>query len=127
MKGILLVDDSEVSRSQMQRDLVSKGYKVFEAENGLQGLEVLEENFEAIDAVICDVNMPVMDGISMCQKVASDARLSQTPIIMLSTESDMELKRQGKEAGVKAWMTKPCKGKKMESLLTFIEKLTAAA
>ncbi|HEY6527188.1 MAG TPA: response regulator, partial [Cellvibrionaceae bacterium] len=59
--------------------------------------------------VICDVNMPKMDGLTMCEKVRSSGNTG-LPIIMLTTESDPSMKDRGKAAGVKGWIIKPFNG-----------------
>ncbi len=106
MSKILLVDDSETLRSQLKRLVESNGYSVLEAADGKQGLDVLSKNSD-VSLIVCDVNMPIMDGITMCMKVSEDPKLNTIPIFMLTTESNIEMKEKGKKAGVKAWITKP--------------------
>ena len=106
MAKILVVDDSEMLRSQLKKVLSDAGHQVVEAVDGLNGIEVLEANRD-VKLILCDVNMPRMDGISMCQKIHADAALGKIPIFMLTTESNPDMKAKGKEAGVIAWITKP--------------------
>ncbi len=106
MAKVLIVDDSESLRVQLRKCLQAKGHVVCEGHDGKHGLEVLKENTDT-KLIICDVNMPNMDGITMCSKVKEDASISKVPIFMLTTESNEELKEKGKKVGVKAWITKP--------------------
>lgn len=106
MAKILIVDDSETLRIQLKKTLQEAGHQPIEAIDGINGLEVLEQNRDT-QLILCDVNMPRIDGITMCKKVQEDAQLKKIPIFMLTTESNPEMKAQGKAAGVIAWITKP--------------------
>ena len=74
----------------------------------LNGLRVLEQHSD-VRLIICDVNMPEMDGITMCENISKDASCNHIPIVMLTTQSSPELKAKGKSFGVIAWVTKPYK------------------
>jgi two-component system chemotaxis response regulator CheY len=119
MAKILVVDDSEIIRVQLKADLEGAGHQIVEATNGIQGLEGLEENKD-VKLVISDVNMPEMDGLTMCEKIHAHPVFSQIPIIMLTTQSSADMKARGKEHGVLAWVTKPYKSK---ALLAGVEKI----
>lgn len=106
MAKILVIDDSETVRTQVKDALISGGHEVLEAVDGQDGYQKFKENSD-IQLAICDVNMPNMDGITMCQKVHEDPDIKKIPIFMLTTESSPDLKAKGKEAGVLAWMVKP--------------------
>jgi len=110
MAKILVVDDSEIIRVQLITDLTNVGHEVVGAFNGLNGIEVLSKNKD-VDLIISDVNMPEMDGPSMCKKLHDDPEFSHIPIIMLTTQSNAELKTNCKKYGVIAWVTKPYKPK----------------
>lgn len=124
MAKILIVDDSETIRIQLKTDLTSNGsnYDVIEAHDCLNGLEVLNDNKD-VNLIICDVNMPEMDGLSMCEEVHKDESLNSIPIIMLTTQCSDEMKARGKENGDIAWITKPHKPK---MLLGGIKKILAS-
>lgn len=108
MATILIVDDSEMVRSQLKADLESEGYCVFEAGNGIEGLAVLgADNPAGIDLIFCDVNMPEMDGLSMCQEIHKRPHLRGIPIFMLTTQTNATMKAEGKASGVIAWIIKP--------------------
>jgi two-component system chemotaxis response regulator CheY len=114
MANILIVDDSDTVRTQLRNDLVKEGYGTFEACNGLEGLKMLEGgNAKNIDLIFCDVNMPEMDGLSMCRELHKDPILSKIPVFMLTTQTSTEMKAEGKASGVIAWVIKPYEKKKV--------------
>lgn len=121
MAKILLVDDSETLRSQLKNLLTDKGHDIIEGADGEKGLKALNDHKDT-NLIICDVNMPVMDGITMCSKVSQDSSLNHIPIFMLTTEAGSDLKEKGKKAGVKAWVTKPYEE---EKLLMIVDKICA--
>ena len=106
MAKILIVDDAEAQRAPLREALEKSGHDIVEAQNGAEGLQRLKEN-AGVNLIICDVNMPVMDGITMCSRVSEDPAYKHIPIFMLTTEASVELKEAGKRIGVKAWITKP--------------------
>lgn len=121
MAKILVVDDSEIIRFQLSTDLTQDGHEVIEAHDGLHGLQMLKDNKD-VKLIVCDVNMPEMDGITMCENVSKDEELNKIPIVMLTTQNSPELKAKGKSFGVIAWVTKPYKS---ASLLGGINKILA--
>jgi two-component system chemotaxis response regulator CheY len=110
MKKILLVDDSTTVRNTLKATLCTE-YNVVEALNGEDGLS--KANGDNIDLFILDVNMPVMDGITMAGKLREVSKYTKTPIIMLTTESRAEKREQGKAAGATGWIVKPCDADKL--------------
>lgn len=108
MAKIMVVDDSEIIRFRLNTDLTGEGHEVIEAHDGLHGLQMLKEN-EDIKLIVCDVNMPEMDGITMCENISKDSKFNHIPIVMLTTQNSPELRAQGKSYGVIAWVTKPYK------------------
>ena len=123
MAKILVVDDSETTRTQVKMDLSAAGHEVVEAENGLQGLEALNANKDT-KLIICDVNMPEMDGLTMCKEVHKNDEFNKLPIFMLTTQCSEEMKIEGKKNGVVAWINKPHKPK---ALIGGIKKMLARA
>jgi two-component system chemotaxis response regulator CheY len=113
MPNVLIVDDSETVRTQLRNDLANAGYVTFEAGNGLEGLRMLAGNAQQIDLIFCDINMPEMDGLTMCREVHKDPRLNRIPIFMLTTQTSAEMKAEGKAVGVIAWIIKPYEKKKV--------------
>ena len=105
MATVLIVDDSSLIRSVASGATQEAGHTALVATNGEEGLEILEQN--DVDIVFSDVNMPVMGGLEMVERIKSQERFKFLPIVMLTTETSPELKAQGKALGVKAWMIKP--------------------
>ena len=106
MSKILIVDDSVTVRNQLKKLLNGRGHEVVEGSDGLNGIEVFSNNLD-VSLIICDVNMPMLDGLSMLEKINEDPGFPKVPIFMLTTESNPEMKVRGKAVGVRAWITKP--------------------
>ncbi len=104
-KTILVVDDSASLRQVVKMALTGAGYNVLEAGDGQAALALLDGR--QINMVVCDVNMPVMNGIEFVRAAKALPAYKFLPILMLTTESQEEKKEQGKAAGAKAWMVKP--------------------
>ena len=117
-KNILVIDDSASLREVVGIALRGVGYAVIEAEDGADALEKLNSN--KIHLAICDVNMPVMDGISFVKEVKKIPHYRFMPIIMLTTESRESRKQEGQMAGAKAWVVKPFRP---EQILHAVAKL----
>lgn len=117
-KTILVVDDSASLRQVVSIALKGAGYDVLEAGDGKEALGVLDGR--KVNLIISDVNMPNMDGITMVTEVKKNPSYKFTPIIMLTTESQDDMKQKGREAGVKAWVVKPFKP---EQMLDAVSKL----
>ncbi len=104
-KKILAVDDSKTMRDMVSFTLNGAGYEVSLAEDGVQALDVAK-GFDA-DVVITDINMQNMNGIELVEALRKDSRYSSTPILILTTESDGDLKNKGRAAGATGWIVKP--------------------
>jgi two-component system chemotaxis response regulator CheY len=104
-KRILTVDDSRTMRDMLKLALEDAGFEVVQAEDGVHGLEVLED--EHPDVIITDINMPRMDGFGFIQGVRADERLRGVPILVLTTESDPGKKTRARDAGATGWIVKP--------------------
>ena len=120
-KTIMIVDDSASLRQVVGISLRGAGYDVIEACDGIDALAKLKG--QKVHLLISDVNMPQMDGISLVKAVKQMAPYRFTPIVMLTTESQDEKKRQGQEAGAKAWVVKPFKP---DQLMAVVQKLVLA-
>jgi two-component system chemotaxis response regulator CheY len=122
MKKVLIVDDSATVRQQVRAALAIAEFDVVEASDGTEGAETISR-LSDLDAVICDVNMPRMNGLEMLEAVKKDPRNNLLPIVMLTTEGQHQLVQRAKAAGAKGWIVKPFKP---ELLLAAIRKLTSA-
>ncbi|VUD56384.1 Chemotaxis protein CheY [Thalassocella blandensis] len=107
MAQVLVVDDSSTVRNEVKAFLEAEGIAVITAIDGLDGLAKVSQDAE-LKLIICDVNMPNMDGLTMVEKVKESGKV--LPVIMLATESGASLKQRGKDAGVKGWIVKPFNG-----------------
>jgi len=87
--------------------LVEAGYRVLQAVDGVEGLEVLLANGDVIDVVITDINMPRLDGFGLIEKLREGSRHRDRPILVLTTESSDEKKARAREAGATGWIVKP--------------------
>ena len=99
-------------RLTVKRTLTGVDFEVVEAADGKIGLDTAlaaAEAGEPFDLVLTDLNMPNMDGLTMIQHLRATDAYSETPIVMLTTESGEEKKAVGHESGISAWLVKPFK------------------
>ncbi|MEO1043519.1 MAG: response regulator [Pseudomonadota bacterium] len=102
---ILAIDDSRTMRSMLNAALTSAGFHVILGEDGIDGLEQLDQTEP--DAVITDINMPRLDGFGVIEGVRNHERHATTPVLVLTTESADDLKLRAKLAGATGWIVKP--------------------
>jgi len=105
MTRILAVDDSPSMRDMVRIALTGAGFDVTQAADGQEALHLARQS--SFDLVLSDVNMPVMDGIALIRALRAEAAYRHTPILMLTTESSVDRKREGKAAGATGWIVKP--------------------
>jgi len=105
MTSILTVDDSVSIRRAIKIALTDEGYVVTEAADGAEGLR--QAGAGKFDMIITDVNMPVMDGLTMIRELRKKPSHAGVPILVLTTESDADMKAEAKAAGATGWVTKP--------------------
>jgi two-component system, chemotaxis family, sensor histidine kinase and response regulator PixL len=103
---VLVVDDSMVQRQSLFRTLSGANYIVLQANNGQEALAQLNQHPE-IELVVCDIEMPHMNGFEFLSYCRQDARLSQIPTIMLTTRSGAKHRQLALALGAKAYTTKP--------------------
>ena len=109
MANVLVVDDSNTMRELVSSFLRNNGFDVVTASDGRDGLQQLR-NDPAIKMVVSDVNMPVMDGLAMAEKIRTELDNAAVRIIMLTTEDNPHIRERGKAVGVNGWIVKPFKG-----------------
>ena len=117
-KTILTVDDSTSVRQMVAFTLKGAGHEAIEAVDGKDGLDKAVEG--RVDMIITDLNMPNMDGIEMVRQIRALPQYKFIPIILLTTESQDEKKKQGKAAGATGWIVKPFKP---DQLLAVVKKV----
>jgi diguanylate cyclase (GGDEF)-like protein len=104
--GILLVDDSKFARKHLKQSLKSQNFKLFEASDGLEALEVLKEN-PCIKMVLTDYNMPNCDGFELTKKIRTNYPLDKLAIIGLSAAGNHKLAVKFIKNGANDFLTKP--------------------
>ncbi len=117
-KTIMVIDDSASIRQVVKFTLSTAGYNIIEACDGKDALNKIIG--QRINLIVCDVNMPNMDGITFLKSLKSLPSHKFTPVIMLTTESQESKKQEGKLAGARAWVVKPFKP---EQMLEAVSKL----
>jgi len=106
--NILVVDDSSIVRAVIKKTLNLAGVDVgelYNAANGQEGLDILANQW--IDLVFADINMPIMGGIEMLEKMAEQGLLTTIPVIIVSTEGSSTRIDELKKKGVSAYIRKP--------------------
>ncbi len=106
--NLLIVDDEKLIREVIKEYALNENYKVYEAENGIEALKVIEE--VNIDIIVLDIMMPKMDGYSFFQELKKEHNI---PTIILSARNDEYDKLLGFELGVDDYLTKPFSPKEL--------------
>ena len=121
-KMVLVVDDSAAVRHELRQVLSAAEFEVIEAPDGEQAIRMIQTH-PHLALVICDVNMPVRNGLEVLQHVKADAVTAAIRVVMLTTEGRPELIHQAKRAGASGWIIKPFKA---DLLVAAVNKLTAS-
>ncbi len=100
---VIIEDDSQI-RNYLEEEF-SNTYKIFVADNGLTGLELINKNLP--DIVISDIIMPGIDGLEVCKKVKNRIETSHIPVILLTAKVEIEYQIEGLETGADAYVPKP--------------------
>ena len=119
LKKVLVVDDSETIRLEVRRALSGAEFSVIEAGDGAAGLRLATQHSD-LSLVILDVNMPVMGGLDMLERLNERGDVSRPPVMLLTTEAQESLIERAKKAGAKGWMIKPIRP---DLLLLAVNKL----
>lgn len=114
---VLIIDDNNGMRAYL-RSILQDKYNVSEATNGEQGLEKARR--EVPKLVVCDVMMPVMDGLEFTKRLKKDTATSHIPVVLLTARSLSEQRKDGYDTGADSYITKPFSG---QVLLSRIENL----
>ncbi|MBZ5657320.1 MAG: response regulator [Acidobacteriia bacterium] len=104
----LIVDDSSVMRKIVERSLRQAGIEleqVMEAGNGAEALGVLREN--RVDLILCDINMPVMDGLEFVRQMGTVENGKGVPVVMITTEGSESHVVQALSSGARGYIRKP--------------------
>ena len=118
MVRVLVIDDSRAIRAVLRRMLVEMGFEVIEAGNGREALTTLAG--ERPDLCLVDWNMPEMDGLAFVEAVRADASFAEMPLLMVTTESEMERVIEALTAGANEYLMKPFTKDALEAKLELL-------
>ena len=104
-KRIIIVEDFNTSRQIIKKTLEKMGYVVDEAEDGREALKFFDGR--KIDLVITDYNMPNMNGAELVKYIRDKEEYKYIPVLMLSTETNINKQNKAKEAKITGWVQKP--------------------
>jgi CheY-like chemotaxis protein len=122
-RTVLVVDDEPMTRTLLQLMLAPADYEVYEAGDGFEALDRIEENMP--DIFVLDVMMPNMDGLALCRILRKRDDTEKIPIILLSAKTTPESIQEGLLAGANRYLTKPVSRKDLlESLKELLSSVT---
>ena len=106
IKTVLVVDDSPLFRKKISSLVEESGHKVLSADDGDVALELLQENAEAVQLILTDIEMPRLDGFEFSRQVREQAQFDQIPIVAVTTLLSQEAKNKGRNIGIDEHMVK---------------------
>ena len=120
-KKILLVDDHKIMRTMIRNMLGEANYEFLEAGNGKEGLDVLQKD-KTINLILCDYNMPEMDGAGFLDERNKLPDYAKVPFVMVTSARSESLIDQCNKKGVSGWLTKPFKKESLAEMVSGILK-----
>jgi CheY-like chemotaxis protein len=114
-RKVLLVEDFEDNRFMMRRLLEMSGYNVIEATNGQEAVELAGR--ERPDAILMDLSLPLLDGLSATRRIRQLDSLSGVPILAVSAHDPADFLEPARNAGCNEYLTKPVDYDRLDSLL----------
>ena len=123
MDKVLLVDDTKSYRDKMGGILRENGFEVVEAASSEEALSVLEKDAATFNLIVSDLHMGKVSGLDLA-KIIKKEKLTEVPIMMVTTETDDNLRDEGMKAGVRIWLIKPVGDQKF---LKTVQLLLAAS
>lgn len=115
---IMVVDDSLTIRTVVEKGLKEVGFKVVVAANGAEAMERIKQ--ATPDLILCDIDMPVMNGEEFCRAVHADLRLATIPFVVMSANNDRPIMRRMLHFGADTYLVKPFN---IDQLVIIVEKL----
>ncbi len=112
---VLVVEDFEDNRFMMRRLLEMSGYRVIEAINGQEAIELAER--ESPDLILMDLSLPLLDGLTATRRIRQQSGLSRVPIVAVSAHDTADFHAEALAAGCNEYVTKPIDFDELESLL----------
>jgi len=128
MLSVLIADDSLVMRRMVARSLELSGvppHELREACNGAEALGILREAY--VDIVLCDLHMPVMDGLELVRTLGSDPATADVPVVIVSSERSPGLIAELEDLGVRGYLRKPFQPEALGNLVREVLRLTESA
>jgi len=113
---VLVVEDVDDTRELMRLALEERGYRVLEAENGEQAVEVALA--EHPDVILMDLSLPVLDGLEATERIRRHKEFSTTPIVAVTAHQETDLRADAQASGFTAYVTKPIDFNWLNELLT---------
>jgi len=126
--SVLIADDSLVMRRMVARSLELAGvppHELREASNGEEALGILRETY--VDIVLCDLHMPVMDGLELMKRLGADPATADVPVVIVSSERSAGLIAELEELGVRGYLRKPFQPEALGNLVREVLRLTESA
>lgn len=105
IRNILIVEDSQVDRTRLEKMLTDAGYQVVAAQDGQAGLDAVKRSRP--DVILMDVNMPVMDGFAATRALRNNPETKDIPVVLVTSKDQKADKAWGKMLGASGYITKP--------------------
>jgi len=112
-ESILIIDDNYIFVQGLTTSLVQEGYEIFSAANGAEGLKLARRLLPSL--IILDINMPVMDGLTVCGHIRDEILLAKIPILLLTSKQSIDDRVAGLDQGADDYLTKPFDTKEMKA------------
>ena len=114
---VLIVDDSKMDRTIMQKSLAPLGVTVIEATNGVEALTIVKSGEHALDAMLIDIEMPRMDGYTLAGEIRKYSKYRNLPLIAVTSRTSKADRLRGVEVGMTEYITKPYSSEYLENVV----------
>ncbi|MDL0146693.1 response regulator [Campylobacter felis] len=114
---VLIVDDSKMDRTLMQKALEPLGISLLEATNGVEALNIVKSGEHEIDAMLIDIEMPRMDGYTLAGEIRKYSKYRQLPLIAVTSRTSKTDRLRGVEVGMTEYITKPYSPEYLENVV----------
>ena len=114
---VLIVDDSKMDRTIMQKSLEPLGVTVIEATNGVEALAIVKSGEHALDAMLIDIEMPRMDGYTLAGEIRKYSKYRNLPLIAVTSRTSKTDRLRGVEVGMTEYITKPYSSEYLENVV----------
>ncbi len=114
---VLIVDDSKMDRTIMQKSLEPIGVTIVEATNGVEALNIIKSGEHAFDAVLIDIEMPRMDGYTLAGEIRKYSKYRTLPLIAVTSRTSKTDRLRGVEVGMTEYITKPYSSEYLENVV----------